>query len=125
MSKRPPKVRQAILERLCWQVAERDDNLVAQAIYTREEIDAIYSLEEGALLDEFFDFLKQPDRWKSRQQRIGLNAVRVTRKSFPLAVCLSVRLRTASTRFPLYSPTSEDTSSASRSRAVWTSTVQL
>jgi len=58
-SKRPPEVRQAILERLCWQVAERNDNLVAQAIYEKEEIDAIYSLEEGALLDEFFDFLKQ------------------------------------------------------------------
>lgn len=33
MSKRPPEVRQAILERLCWQVAERNDNLVAEAIY--------------------------------------------------------------------------------------------
>jgi len=49
----------AVMERLGWQTATRDDQAVARALYAGEEIDAIYELSEAGLLDEFFVFLEQ------------------------------------------------------------------
>src|SRR5690242_1711698 len=46
-------------ERLAWQYAQRDDQAVAQAIFHKEEIDAVHELSEAGLLDEFFVFLRQ------------------------------------------------------------------
>jgi Transposase DDE domain len=49
----------AVLERLSWQWASRDDKRVAQALYAGEAIEEIHELSEAGLLDEFFVFLKE------------------------------------------------------------------
>ena len=59
--------RSAVLERLSWQWANRDDAQVAQALYAGEEVEEIHELSEAGLLDEFFVFL----------QEIGMMAVLV------------------------------------------------
>jgi hypothetical protein len=41
-------------ERLCWQVARRDDTRVARRLYRKQQVDGVYRLDEGAVLDEFF-----------------------------------------------------------------------
>ena len=48
----------AVIERLSWQVAQRDDARVAQAVQQGEELDAVYELSEAGLLDGFFHFLE-------------------------------------------------------------------
>jgi Transposase DDE domain len=49
----------AVLERLDWQVARRDDVRVAQALYAGEQIEEMHELSEAGLLDEFFVFLEE------------------------------------------------------------------
>lgn len=49
----------AVLERLSWQLARRDDKRVAQALYTGEELEEMHELSEAGLLDEFFAFLEE------------------------------------------------------------------
>ena len=49
----------AVLERLSWQVAYRDDERVAQTLYAGEEIEEMHELSEAGLLDEFFAFLEE------------------------------------------------------------------
>src|SRR5438094_6059668 len=49
----------AVMERLNWQLARRDDQRVAQALYAGEEIEELHELSEAGLLDEFFVFLEQ------------------------------------------------------------------
>ena len=48
-----------LAERLCWQAAHRDDSRVARRLYRKQVVDGVYRLDEGALLDEFFHFLRQ------------------------------------------------------------------
>jgi hypothetical protein len=48
-----------LAERLCWQAARRDDSRVARRLYRKQVVDAVYQLDEGALLDDFFYFLQQ------------------------------------------------------------------
>src|SRR5712692_3747780 len=49
----------AVMERLNWQLAWRDDRRVAQALYAGEEIEEMHELSEAGLLDEFFVFLEE------------------------------------------------------------------
>src|SRR6266571_4637090 len=49
----------AVLERLSWQLARREDGQVAQALYAGEEIEEMHELSEAGLLDEFFVFLEE------------------------------------------------------------------
>src|SRR5579859_3226758 len=49
----------AVMERLSWQVAWRDDRRVAQALYAGEELEEMHELSEAGLLDEFFVFLEE------------------------------------------------------------------
>lgn len=51
-------VKEAIVERLDWQVAARDDRRVAEAIHAGAELDAVYPLGEAGLLDQFYHFLE-------------------------------------------------------------------
>lgn len=51
------EVKETVVERLTWQVAERDDGAVAHAVYRGEELDGVHPLGEVGLLDEFFHFL--------------------------------------------------------------------
>lgn len=48
-----------LAERLCWQVAHRDDSRVARRLYRKQVVDGVYPLDAGALLDEFFYFLRE------------------------------------------------------------------
>jgi hypothetical protein len=49
---------QNLAERLCWQVARRDDTRIARRLYRKQLVDGVYRLDEGALLDDFFRFLR-------------------------------------------------------------------
>ena len=49
---------QNLAERLCWDVARRDDTRVARRLYRQQEVDRVYRLDEGAVLDDFFRFLR-------------------------------------------------------------------
>jgi hypothetical protein len=49
---------QNLAERLCWEVARRDDTRIARRLYRKQEVDGVYRLDEGAVLDEFFQFLR-------------------------------------------------------------------
>jgi Transposase DDE domain len=48
-----------VAERLCWQVARRDDSRVARRLYRKQVVDGVYRLDEGALLDDFCYFLQE------------------------------------------------------------------
>jgi DDE family transposase len=48
-----------LADRLCWQAAGRDDSRVARRLYRKQVVDSVYRLDEGALLDDFFDFLPE------------------------------------------------------------------
>jgi hypothetical protein len=52
-------ITQSLAERLCWQAARRDDARVARRLYHKEVVDGVYRLDEGALLDDFFHFLRE------------------------------------------------------------------
>ena len=61
MSKRGGKEQSepsAVMERLSWQLAGRDDARVAQGLHAGEEIEEMHELSEAGLLDEFFVFLQ-------------------------------------------------------------------
>jgi hypothetical protein len=47
-----------LAERLCWEVARRDDVRIARRLYRKEVVDGVYRLDEGALLDDFFHVLR-------------------------------------------------------------------
>ncbi|MGH8060037.1 MAG: transposase, partial [Candidatus Entotheonellia bacterium] len=49
---------QNLAERWCWEVARRDDTRVARRLYRKQEVDGVYRLDEGAVLDDFFQFLR-------------------------------------------------------------------
>jgi hypothetical protein len=48
-----------LAERLCWQVAHRDDSRVARRLYRKQVVDGVYPLDAGAVLDEFLYFLRE------------------------------------------------------------------
>jgi hypothetical protein len=52
------EITQHLAERLCWEVARRDDFRVARRLYRKQLVDGVYRLDEGALLDDFFHFLQ-------------------------------------------------------------------
>jgi hypothetical protein len=43
---------------LCGQVARRDDARLARRLYRKQVVDGVYRLDEGAWLDDFFQFLQ-------------------------------------------------------------------
>ena len=47
-----------LAERWCWEVARRDDLRIARRLYREAVVDAVYRLDAGALLDDFFHFLQ-------------------------------------------------------------------
>jgi DDE family transposase len=65
---------QNLAERLCWQVARRDDARVARRLYRKQVVDGVYQLDEGALLDDFFYFLQElgVGDWLSDVQGTGI-----------------------------------------------------
>jgi Transposase DDE domain len=53
------EITQSLAERLCWEVAHRDDARIARRLYRKQVVDGVYRLDEGAVLDDFFHFLDQ------------------------------------------------------------------
>jgi hypothetical protein len=58
MGQTPDEITQNLAERLSWEVARRDASRVARRLYRKQEIDGVYRLDEGAVLDDFFHFLQ-------------------------------------------------------------------
>ena len=58
-NEKPGEEISVVQERLNWQVAWRDDEKVAQALYAGEPIEEMHHLSDAGLLDEFFVFLKE------------------------------------------------------------------
>jgi Transposase DDE domain len=52
------EITQNVAERLCWEVARRDDTRIARRLYRKQLVDGVYRLDEGAVLDDFFHFLR-------------------------------------------------------------------
>ncbi len=52
-------ITQNLAEGLCWQAAHRDDARVARRLSRQPVVDGVYRLDEGALLDDFFHFLRE------------------------------------------------------------------
>jgi hypothetical protein len=48
------EITQNLAERLYWEVARRDDARVARCLYRKQEVDGVYRLAAGAVLDDFF-----------------------------------------------------------------------
>jgi hypothetical protein len=48
------EITQNLAERLCWEVARRDDTRIARRLYRKQVVDGVYRLDEGAVLDDFF-----------------------------------------------------------------------
>ncbi len=53
------EIAQNLAERLCGQVARRDDTRVARRLYRKQVVDGVYQLDEGALRDDFFYCLQE------------------------------------------------------------------
>ena len=53
------EVAQNLAEQLCWQAARREDSRVARCLYRKQVVDGVYRLDEGALLDDVFHFLRE------------------------------------------------------------------
>ena len=52
------EIRQILVERMCGEVARRDERRVARRLDRKQVIDGVYRLDEGALLDDFFHYLE-------------------------------------------------------------------
>jgi hypothetical protein len=59
MSQTRDEITQSLAERLCWEVARRDDSRMARRLYRKQLVDGVYQLDERALLDDLFHFLDQ------------------------------------------------------------------
>jgi DDE family transposase len=59
MQQTKDEITQNLAERLCWEVARRDDTRIARRLYRKQLVDGVYRLDEGAVLDDFFHFLDQ------------------------------------------------------------------
>jgi len=82
----------AVMERLNWQLARRDDGRVAQALYAGEEIEEMHELSEAGLLDEFFVFLEEIGMMAvvARLELPGVQRVLVPTVQFVLLYLLKV-----------------------------------
>jgi len=59
-----------LVERLDWRFARRDESRIARRLWKKQTVDAIYSLEEGAILDAFVHFMDEVgvlSRWQALQ----------------------------------------------------------
>jgi hypothetical protein len=59
-----------LVERLDWRFARRDDRRIARQLWKKRAVNAIYSLEEGAILDlcvHFLDEVGVLPRWHALQ----------------------------------------------------------
>ena len=93
-AEKPNEGKSVVQERLSWQVAERDDAKVAQALYAGETIDEMHDLSDAGLLDEFFVFLKDLGMLEAFEQvsQTGVKRTLVPTVQFVLLYFLKVLL---------------------------------
>jgi hypothetical protein len=77
MGQTQDEITQNLAERLCWQVARRDDTRIARRLYRKHMVDGVYRLDEGALLDDFFRFLQELGVMAMLQETHGAGIDRV------------------------------------------------
>lgn len=58
MRQTPDELTQHVAERLCWEAARRDEARVARRLYRTQAVEGGYRLDDGAVLDEFFQVLQ-------------------------------------------------------------------
>src|SRR2546427_6270477 len=82
----------AVMERLSWQWASREDGRIAQALYAGEEIEEMHELSEAGLLDEVFVFVEQVGMMAILEQQDlpGVKRVLVPTVQFVLLYLLKV-----------------------------------
>ena len=82
----------AVLARLSWQLAVRDDVKVAQGLYAGEEIEEMHELSDAGLLDEFFVFLEELGMMQAFEQMCltGVKRILVPVVQFVLLYLLKV-----------------------------------
>jgi len=82
----------AVMERLSWQLARRDDARVAQGLYAGEAIEEMHELSEAGLLDEFVVFLQDVGMMTvlERLELPGVKRVLVPTVQFVLLYLLKV-----------------------------------
>jgi hypothetical protein len=56
MGRTSEELTENLAEWLCWEVARRDDGLMARRLCRKHVVDGIYRLDEGDLLDDFSRF---------------------------------------------------------------------
>jgi hypothetical protein len=82
-------ITQNLAERLCWQVAHREDSRVARRLYRKQAVNGVYQLDAGALLDDFCYFLQE----LGVGDRLGhVQATTVQREMVP---CVNISCSTA------------------------------
>ncbi|MGB8348366.1 MAG: transposase, partial [Ktedonobacteraceae bacterium] len=93
-AEKPNEGKSVVQERLSWQVAERDDAKVAQALYAGETRDEMHDLSDAGLLDEFFVFLKELGMLEAFEQvsQTGVKRTLVPTVQFVLLYFLKVLL---------------------------------
>ena len=92
-----PHTREAITtnlaERLCWQVARRDDTRVARRLYRKELVDGVSPMDTRAVLDECFHFLRELGVVELREDVRGIG---VQREMVPMVQdCPALRIADA------------------------------
>ncbi len=93
-NEKPGEEISVVQERLNWQVAWRDDEKVAQALYAGEPIEEMHHLSDAGLLDEFFVFLKELGMLEAFGQvsQSGVKRTLVPTVQFVLLYCLKILL---------------------------------
>jgi hypothetical protein len=76
---------QNLAERVCWQAAQRDDARVARRLYRKAVVDGVYRRDEGALLDDFFQFLREVGALELRE---GVQGTALQREMVPVVQSL-------------------------------------
>jgi hypothetical protein len=94
----PGEAGSVVQDRLHWQVADRDDTQMAQALYAGETRDEMHQLSDAGLLDEFFVFLKELGMLEAFAQvsQSGVQRTLVPTVQFVLLYVLKVLLGSAS-----------------------------
>jgi len=58
MGQTQDELTQNLAAQWCWQVARREDSRLARRLYRKQEVDGVYQLDEGAVLDDCFHCLQ-------------------------------------------------------------------
>jgi hypothetical protein len=58
MTQTRDEITQNLAERMCWEVARRDETRSARRLYRKQVVDGVYRLDEGAMWDDFCHFLQ-------------------------------------------------------------------